>query len=300
MLVANFIMGQSYQEFPYADGYWKVQFGFVDCLDIHFLNDICSEYQYIVTGDTIINSELYHKLSYSGHNRNPVDESWTYWDLGYYGCYRNDAAHKKVYFIARDSINEVLLYDFNLNLNDTLPETFVYHRAEYTIITVDQIDSIRINNRYLKRYHLDNAGFGNQYLIEGIGSTLGLFSPITPFFEQHFDLMCFKNEAEELIFPGEYYGNCDLIDDISDNSFSTNYFNIFPNPYSTTLTVELPSNTSIRNTTLTVYNLTGQQILKYTVSEPLTSVDLSGLNAGTYLVKVVSGENVKVGKFVKQ
>lgn len=172
---------QVYQGFPNVDGYWKAQYGFIDCLDIHFLNDICSEYQYILEGDTVIDAEIYHKINYSGRDRNSLDETWIYWDLGYFGCYRNDIANKRVYYIAKDSTNEVLLYDFNINLYDTLPETFVYNSAG-NIITVDQIDSILVNNIYLKRYHLDNAGFGGAYLIEGIGTTLGLFSPDHTFF----------------------------------------------------------------------------------------------------------------------
>ena len=163
LIVIGKTSGQTYQGFPTGDGYWKVEYGYVSCLDIHQVSMVCSQYQYIFSGDTMINYQIYHEINLSGRDRNHIDETWTYWDSGYHGCYRNDLTNKVVFYIPKDSLNEVLLYDFNLNLNDTLPETYVYNQAIYTTITVDLIDSILVNNTYLKRYYLDSAGFSGKY-----------------------------------------------------------------------------------------------------------------------------------------
>lgn len=298
-LLIGSLNAQVYQEFPNIDGYWKVRYSDVWCLDIHYLNPICSEYQYVLIGDTIINAELYHKLSYSGCDRNPVDETWTYWNFGYYGSYRNDAANKKVYFIAKDSTSEQLLYDFNLNLNDTLPESLVYNRSEYGIITVDQIDSLLVTNTYLKRYHLDNAGFGDEYLIEGIGSTLGLFTPIIPFFEQDYVLLCFKNEADDLYYLSEVASDCDLITGIDDHATPEPKITIYPNPSSTSITFEMPSTTPVNNTTLSIYNINAQQVILRRVTEPITVLDIGTLPSGVYFARITSDDTLMTGKFVK-
>lgn len=220
--------------------------------------------------------------------------------MGYYGCYRNDVANKKVFYIEKDSTNEVLLYDFNLSLDDTLPESYVYHPSENTIISVDQIDSILVNNTYLKRYHLDNAGFGEEYLIEGIGSTLGLLSQITPFFEQDYSLLCFINEAEELYYEDEDWGNCDLITGIDDTRSTTKMIVLYPNPASAQITIEFPQTYTTKNTSLTIFNINGQALLSRQITESQTVVDVSGLSQGVYFVRVSNDRTVQVGKFVKQ
>jgi|AntAceMinimDraft_17_1070374.scaffolds.fasta_scaffold01572_4 hypothetical protein len=290
--------GQVYHGFPTIDGYWKVQYGYVSCVDIHGVSDICSEYQYIVTGDTLINTELYRKISLSGQDRNPIDETWTYWNTGYHGCYRNDLAHKKVFYVPKDSINEILLYDFNINLNDTLPETFVYNQSEFSIIIVDNIDSVLVNNIYLKRYHLDNAGFGQKYLIEGIGSTLGLLSPITPFFEQHYDLLCFKNNQDELYYFENDSTDCHLITDIKDEYFLMNNIHLFPNPAHNRFTVENKLNRSIL---IEVYDPIGQRVKVTKGQNSMTTINISDLRIGIYLVKISSeGIQIKTEKLIKE
>lgn len=76
---------------------------------------------------------------------------------------------------------------------------------------------------------------------------------------------------------------------------------IYPNPSSINITIELPNiTTQQKNTTLTIYNLAGQQILWRLITEPQTVLDLSGLSSGIYFVKLMSDNGVMVGKFVKE
>ena len=74
---------------------------------------------------------------------------------------------------------------------------------------------------------------------------------------------------------------------------------IYPNPSSTHITIELPS-TPQTNTILTIYNLNGQQLITQPITEPQTTVDVSGLPRGVYFVKVVNDEKVMMGKLVKE
>lgn len=298
LLTIGEINGQTYQIFPTVDGYWKVQYGNVICVDIHGISSVCSEYQYIVTGDTIISNETFRKISISGQDRNSIDETWTFWNSGYHGCYRNDIVNKRVYYIPKDSIIEILLYDFNLNVNDTLPETFVYNQSGYTTITIDQIDSILINNTYLKRYHLDNAGFGGQYLIEGIGSTLGLLSPITPFFEHHYILLCFKNDYDNLCYQDYNDPDCDLITEVQEENLNHTNIEIFPNPATNYLRIENPQN---RDLSFEIFNTKGQIIKTIWKMENSYSINISELNVGLYFIRISeNGIRIKTLKFIKE
>jgi hypothetical protein len=297
ILTSVSINAQGYHGFPTVDGYWKVQFGNVTCLDVHFLNDICSEYQYIVDGDTIIGPESYKKINLSGRDRNS-DETWTFWDSGYHGCYRNDLANKQVFFIAKDSLNEILLYDFNLEVNDTLPDTYVYHPEEYSIITIDGVDSILVNNTYLKRYHLNGAGFGGEYLIEGIGSTLGLLTYITPFFEQHYDLLCFKNDDEGLYYYEFDSTACELITYVSEPILPPGKTEIFPNPATDGFWVENYQDDEI---IVDIYNAAGQRLKSIRTTTKVTYIDIAEIPKGMLLINISSESDYSTRvKLIKQ
>ncbi|MCD4773646.1 MAG: T9SS type A sorting domain-containing protein [Bacteroidales bacterium] len=291
---------QIYQGFPTIGGYWKVEYGNISCVDIHGVSDVCSEYQYVVTGDTLINAELYRKINLSGHDRNPIDETWTYWNSGYHACYRNDLINKKVYFIPKDSLYEILLYDFNLSLNDTLPDTYIYNKDENYIVTIDQIDSIQLPDIYLKRYHLsENAGFGGKYLIEGIGSTFGLFSPIELFFEQHYDLLCFKNYQENLYYFKNDSTDCDLITNISKVSQEIDRIKIYPNPVNDYLIID--NSLFGENLFVEIFNNTGQRIKTINNVKSRLSLNLSNLKSGLFLVRISSDSvQIKTRKIVKE
>ena len=74
-----------------------------------------------------------------------------------------------------------------------------------------------------------------------------------------------------------------------------NRIKVFPNPASNTITIETPNKGS-----LSIHNISGQQLLQQTITEPTTTIDISILPSGVYLVKVFGENGVQVGKFVKQ
>lgn len=289
---------QEYQAFPTVDGYWKERFSHAMCLDIHMVNPICSEYQYILTGDTVINSLTYEKFTYSGRDRNPIDETWSYWDLGYFGCYRNDLETKRVYYIHNDSVNEVLLYDFNLSVGDTLPDSYVYHPEPGNIIVVDLIDSILVNETYLKRFHLDNAGFGDEYLIEGIGSTMGLLAYLHPYFEDDYQLLCFQNEEEGLYYYEFDSTACEVITEVSEPIAPPGKIGIFPNPATGGFWVQSDLYNEIL---IEVYNAAGQRLKSVRTTNKVTYIDIAEIPKGMLLINISSGSGYSTRvKLIKQ
>ncbi len=89
-----------------------------------------------------------------------------------------------------------------------------------------------------------------------------------------------------------------VITDIIEPSHK-NTIPIYPNPSSTHITIELPT-TPQKNTSLTIYNLNGQQLITQAITEPQTVVDVSGLPKGVYFVKVMNDKNVIVQKVIKE
>lgn len=84
-------------------------------------------------------------------------------------------------------------------------------------------------------------------------------------------------------------------EDLSTGSFDSANFKYYPNPVTDILTVSYSNSIS----EVVVYNLLGQQVLAAKPNATQTQMDLSGLNTGTYMVKITSDEVSKTVKVVK-
>src|SRR5260221_423267 len=105
-----------YHPFPDSNAYWNCNFGGA-CSTLVFFDH---NYTYTIISDTTIGAFNYHKLWVPAIVI--TDECWgNTVTSGYYaGAYRQDNANRKVYFVPPSSSAEKLLYDFNLNVGDTL------------------------------------------------------------------------------------------------------------------------------------------------------------------------------------
>jgi hypothetical protein len=148
---------------------------------------------------------------------------------------RDDTANKKVFIRFAGVSWELLLYDFGLNVGDTLPDAWLSSKAAGVIVTA--IDSILLeDNTYRRRLKLNSVGYvsvtDSLSLIEGIGYTGGLLRPILP---EHFEggshLACFNNSFEiEYNFALFGLSECKLMTDIVETSAEP--IGIFPVPVS--------------------------------------------------------------------
>jgi hypothetical protein len=82
------------------------------------------------------------------------------------------------------------------------------------------------------------------------------------------------------------------ISEISSNSES---INVYPNPTSDNLTIETP-----QKATIEIINIQGQIIKTLQTTDNKTSVDVSALSGGVYIIKLITGEGSVVRKFIKQ
>ncbi len=82
------------------------------------------------------------------------------------------------------------------------------------------------------------------------------------------------------------------------NNYTTNNdkFNIYPNPAHYTITVEQPFP---ENTTISIFNITGQLVLQTKIKTPIQQIDISGIPNGSYFIQAKSNNKTEFGKIVK-
>ncbi|PIF05497.1 MAG: hypothetical protein CSA36_06215 [Draconibacterium sp.] len=73
---------------------------------------------------------------------------------------------------------------------------------------------------------------------------------------------------------------------------------IYPNPTKGVLKVDIPNIGDIKPT-LVVYNLQGKQLVHKTVSNQISTINLSGQPAGMYIMKIVNGQESLNWKIIK-
>lgn len=76
----------------------------------------------------------------------------------------------------------------------------------------------------------------------------------------------------------------------------SNSLKVFPNPVQDNLTISFDENI----TSVAIYNMVGQQVLSKAINAKKTTLDVSGLSSGVYLVQVTSGKEVKTLKVIKK
>lgn len=88
----------------------------------------------------------------------------------------------------------------------------------------------------------------------------------------------------------------DVTTTLSSDSFDNANFTAYPNPVKDVLNVSYTSEIS----SIRVINMIGQEVISKNINATSTQVDMSQLSAGTYIVNVTVGDNVKTLKVVKQ
>ncbi|WP_298136978.1 T9SS type A sorting domain-containing protein [Flavobacterium sp.] len=82
---------------------------------------------------------------------------------------------------------------------------------------------------------------------------------------------------------------------LGSDEFSISKIIVYPNPVKDILNISLDKEITV----VSIYNLLGQEVMIKSVNSNQTLMDISNLSAGTYLVKVASGNEVKTVKVVK-
>ncbi|MCX6269629.1 MAG: T9SS type A sorting domain-containing protein [Bacteroidetes bacterium] len=308
--LGNICLAQQYQPFPTNNARWIMHSDF----NAPFIpNGYCDEYQIDITGDTTINTVNYHKLQIS------VVEYWWYAGAGctnifknytthYFGSFREDILNKKVFFLTANSTNEKLLYDFNLELGDTLPWLLINNDTS-VINWVSGIDSVLLEGVYHKCFKIsaDTSSllipqiftFNYVTLIEGIGSTFGLTAYLFPhwwFEADGYDQLVCMSVGGTIVYPDGAL-LCNPVG-IRDNLPEEKSFEIFPNPAYNRITINLI--THISDAPLfSLFNSMGQIVLMKRLEVQQSEIDIQSLPCGVYSYQLIGIQSKNSGKLVK-
>ena len=91
---------------------------------------------------------------------------------------------------------------------------------------------------------------------------------------------------------------CHITTGIQINTTPAFSFNIFPNPASDHLTIEIPINVS--KTKIEIYNLLGELEYSSIETKQKTDLDVSGLTRGLHIIQIATDDNIMRQKFIKQ
>lgn len=293
ILILSNSYSQTYYPLPESNTYWRYTEN--DVPIICGCWGICSEEQYKITGDTLINSIVYHKIEHSGYwlDDNCDEGFYTY---GYRGAFRNDIENKKVWFVPVGEASEGLLYEFDLEIGDTLLPG-ILNPSNYWDFWVEDIDSVEVGDSYRKLFLIRsqlNLGEMPLRIIEGIGGQ-NLIAPMEYWlnFEVGYMFKCI-NMNDSIIYPE--WGDCELI--VSDKTIDPiEKFEIFPNPSSGKFWIQNPYEYS-QPMSVTVYNSYGVRVRHINSEETITIVDLSEFPRGIYLVQGTFGMTIIKEKII--
>jgi hypothetical protein len=268
-----------YYPFPDTSAFWTVQDWaccWTDCPSPPLGNPVIDDYNfsYFLQGDTVIATNTYHKVYKSpgtAHEHCAIAgtlNNWWILTAEYAGAYRQDTTLKQIYFIYPSFSQEQLLYDFSLNVGDTLSNC-----------VVSTIDSILIGTNYRKQFHF----MGSQYsMIEGIGSTAGLLEPFIPF-ESGGTLTCFSQNGATL-YPDTITA-CYIVTRVNEIK-NLRSFSISPNPFHTFAILQVTS--EFLNSELVIYNTLGNIVRQQIINEGSIQICRNELCSGFYFFKIIS------------
>lgn len=217
------------------------------------------------------------------------------------GFIREDTIAKKVYWRSEAMAGDTLLYDFDVQVGDTL--TGYMGSCDMTW-TVGSIDSILIDLNYRKRINYEvSFDPGIQFsIIEGIGSTYGLTTcPFVPF-EMGIFLSCYTVDGDLLYPPsGADMAACgDLTSAVDPHmALGSSPLTCMPNPATDRLVLQC--DVSRLPLDVSVVDLTGVVHLRYVLNMANSAIDISSLSSGVYFLHAVRrGTLVTTEMFIKQ
>ncbi|OYT13167.1 MAG: hypothetical protein B6I19_06585 [Bacteroidetes bacterium 4572_114] len=265
--------------------------GAMPCLEI-------DNYVYYLNGDSVVDGYIYKKV----YKRGEHDHSWmgdppapdyctgsSFYNY-FYGLVRQDSL--KVYI--REGNNDYLLYDFDLSVGDTLPET--YFLMENNVV-VSSIDSILVGGSYRKIFNLENSIYPYPLdLIEGIGFNQGFLDEVPDWYPAQ--LLCFV--LDDTTYYPSYGEPCDLmIVDISNPEVQYPGLKIFPNPSAGNISIKFNSgpNTMVN---VKVSDISGRNLRDeiWAIDQGMNvkSLDLGSFDKGVYFISIIGKDNETLGR----
>ncbi len=254
-------------------------------------------------GDTLINGVVFHKLFKTWYS--------SYYQIGdcefkyssgplqtndYVGALRTDS-NKRVFYIATADSVVRTLYDFSLNVGDTV---YINGKDYQYTAEVTDIDSVLIDGSFRKRFDLQGYMFDRW--IEGIGSIYGLFAPINRHWEKHgYKLICYVENAFTIY---QYSSDsecfrCNLVSEVSAFQ-TTDMISVIPNPVVGKSYIDYPAH--IVAIKANIYNEYGSLVNTFPIKvNEIVYIDKEIMKKGLFIVELIDKRNqVYHTKFIIQ
>lgn len=257
---------------------------------------------YAVKGDSVYNSLVYKKY-YIVNDTNLATAQFQF-----YALVRQNTAAKKIYGIKNGTSTEKLLYDFSLNINDTLSvNSFDFSFGNNNKVKVLAKDSVLINSQYRKRIKLDGYTVpfnGPEYWTEGVGSNYGIFNGgvsglwITDVCFP--TLLCYKQNSV-LAYKNPSCITCfDIIcTDVGVNEIQNNNTqNVYPNPAKDILNIDISALSLPVQSKIKMTDPLGRIVLETEIAK---QINIKELKPGIYFLQVYHKEKlIAIEKIIKE
>ncbi|NSW44698.1 MAG: T9SS type A sorting domain-containing protein [Bacteroidales bacterium] len=293
---------QTYQyvPFPTENAVWSEDYSY----DSYYYYPQCYFLDKIALNgdDTHINGETYKKLFIFN------DSVFNINNANYFGGIREE--NKRIYYYGdtvhfgkpNNCLNEVLLYDFNLNVGDTFISFFNQIDSTYCSnsnwdVVVSSIDTIILGNKLRKRFIFND--FFTQW-IEGIGNVRGLLLSIPPWITGNVpqgNLICFK-QNDTIVYFNNQFSECMPLNIPTKPAISDNIA-ISPNPATDFLTLKI-ENFELLPFTFQLYDMQGCSQLAGKTSNTQTELNVATLPRGLYVLKIITDKQIITKKVVLQ
>ena len=132
---------------------------------------------------------------------------------------------------------------------------------------------------------LSFKGSNNLYISSADGASTGM--------------ICDRNTAQAWeYFNWTYLQNVDIVTSITDE-LAANGYKVFPNPAQRSINVSALSSSLSKNPTIIIYDMGGKAVINTTIKSATINIDLSSLQSGIYLMRIVEPKKSFSIKFIK-
>jgi len=261
-------------------------------------------YIYGLLGDTIFHDTFFYSKLYELKDTLLSEENIK----SYRGALRNEG--QKVWFKpANWTHSDILLYDFSVEVGDTIWHNASFHREYYNVIVpcpdcYSVVHSTKIENNR-KTYSTYFSTFWYTTCYENIGSLNGILRSIITYYPmymtlENFKLLCFKhNDTVQYLFNHQCENKCFCHKDTGlINNMGLEEMQIFPNPADGVLSIRVSNNELINS--IEIIDMNGKTINHHCVNAEEFELNVSALNSAHYLIKIMTNKSIYTKKIIKR
>ncbi len=276
LICALFSTAQPPLPFPVGDVLWTV--------NSVQMGESYPDRIYVTMGDSIINGFVYQKIGWVDNTGQP----WEPEDLTYSGIIRDESG--RWLFVPSWSAQEYPLFDFTGDVGDTVtihnPGATV-DPVDYVVQAISTVATMAGERRMWTMQPPEYPGF-DEYFIEGIGSTYGLFGHAILLSDAGAQLICME-QNNELIYRIPEAESCYYLNTGVEERAAEGTVHLAPNPAREEVILSVDG-ADITQAGLVVNDAMGRAVELTGLQRTMNTLwlDVSALPAGLYTVSIDS------------